>query len=178
MKWIYLTKEYYTCVDDDSYEKVKHLLWRSAAGSYARARLPGGKDVFLHSFLVPHGPNLEIDHLNRCRWDNRLSNLKAVPQWINQQNKGIPTSCPLPTEEEKAWAKAQRLGLKSLPLKERGMSKPRGCPVRRPVKNNLGEVFESSADAARHLGVPGGANIAQAAQGNRREAYGLKWEYV
>jgi hypothetical protein len=176
MKWIHLTHEYYSCVDNESYEKVSHLLWRHSNKCYARARLPGGRDIFLHSLILGEIPlGMEIDHINRCPWDNRISNLRIVPKWENQRNKGIPLYAPLPTEQEKFDAKNQRSLLKA--NKEISKQK-RADRITRPVGDDLGNVYSSCAEAAIALGVKTGSNIAQSARGNRVEAYGRKWKYL
>jgi hypothetical protein len=54
---------------------------------------------------------------------------------------------------------------------------------RRPIKNNLGEIFVSANDAARQVSVKLGinasqGNISMAANGHRKTAYGLEWSYI
>lgn len=54
---------------------------------------------------------------------------------------------------------------------------------RRLIKNNLGEVFYSAAEAARQISVRLGVNASQGnismvANGQRKKAYGLEWSYM
>lgn len=43
------------------------------------------------AWFITHGklPQHEIDHINRVKSDNRISNLRDVPRAINQRNKGL-----------------------------------------------------------------------------------------
>lgn len=152
------------------------MIWRICAGRYARARLVGGEDIFLHRFLVDAQPGWDVDHLNRCPWDNRRENLKIVQRWENNRNKGLPTEIILPSETEKKEAMEQRLSLKTPQGKvNRGAMGPR---IKSRVSNSKGEVFQSCKAAAEAYGAPGGANISQCALGNRQSAYGLKWFFL
>lgn len=60
---------------------------------YLRVRLSGGyANNHRIVWLAAHGSipgDKEIDHINRCRHDNRLSNLRAVTRRENQQNKDV-----------------------------------------------------------------------------------------
>ncbi len=54
---------------------------------------------------------------------------------------------------------------------------------RRPIKNNLGEFFDSANDAARKISLRLGVkasqgNISMAANGKRKKAYDLEWSYM
>ena len=59
---------------------------------YVRIRI-SGKDYMAHrlAWLYAYGcwPVNQIDHINRDKLDNRLCNLRDVPQSINQRNVGL-----------------------------------------------------------------------------------------
>lgn len=52
-----------------------------------------GKYYLLHrlAWMYVHGefPNGDIDHINRVRNDNRLTNLRVVNRCVNQQNRSL-----------------------------------------------------------------------------------------
>ena len=54
------------------------------------------KSYFVHSIVwllnYKFWPSYGIDHINGCKTDNRIENLRDVPQKINNQNKRKPTS--------------------------------------------------------------------------------------
>ena len=40
-------------------------------------------------FCFGYFPNLQVDHINRCRADNRISNLRLLDQATNLLNRGV-----------------------------------------------------------------------------------------
>ncbi len=50
-----------------------------------------GKYIYAHvlawTLAYGHAPKWQIDHKNRDKTDNRLSNLRDVPAWANQLNR-------------------------------------------------------------------------------------------
>ena len=81
---IYLTREFTALVSERDYERVIRYRWhahftRPQGGGlvYARATIEG-KKVYLHRFILPTPPELEVHHKNRNTLDCRRSNLKRV----------------------------------------------------------------------------------------------------
>lgn len=70
-------------IDLDDVDKCREIKWTLDKNGYVR----GGKDkVRLHRFLLNYNGDLDIDHINRNKLDNRKDNLRIVPRAINAQN--------------------------------------------------------------------------------------------
>lgn len=72
---------------------VSQWNWSATSHGYA-VRRQGGKNVYLHRELyeyavgtIPAG--FVVDHKDRDRTNNRLSNLRAADQYLNMQNTGV-----------------------------------------------------------------------------------------
>ena len=72
--------------DVDVWNKTKSHCWGLGSHGYAYSRINDKLRIF-HSLLTDIGENLVIDHINRNRLDNRLSNLRIVPQSVNVANR-------------------------------------------------------------------------------------------
>ncbi len=95
-QWMYV-------VDPEYAEQVCSMSWRSAAGGYLRGKSSRNeKPIYMHAIVwqLAHGssppPGLEIDHINRIKWDNRLSNLRLTTKSGNQFNRRHPNRTGLP----------------------------------------------------------------------------------
>lgn len=88
---IKLTQGKVALVDDADYEKVSPYKWwvfhATATLWYARAWI-NGKRVYMHRLLLSPPSGLVTDHINGDGLDNRRSNLRAVTQRKNKQNRG------------------------------------------------------------------------------------------
>lgn len=186
MKWIHLKHEYYACVDDEDYEKVSQYLWRHSHRT-GYARCDELEDITLHELLLGKaGEDKAIDHINRAPWDNRRSNIQIVPTWQNGVNRGLPVNPPFPTDSEMLEAKNQRYDLKYgerhksiRSLKIRGQHKhQKNHHARKKVADDLGNIFESIADAASFYGIKSPAGISQCCLGRTKACYGRVWRYV
>lgn len=182
MKWIWLGQEYYTCVDDEDYEKVCSVLWRYKKGYIRRSR---HEDTLLHCYLLgnPLNDMDEIDHINRAKWDNRKCNLRFVTREENQRNKGIPHNAPFPTEEEKIIAKEQRqiikqnnLNILSEKIKRRPISQEHNKHACIPVRNSNGQKFSSIKKASKQLNL-NAPQISHCCKGRAKTCGGIFWEY-
>jgi hypothetical protein len=62
--------------------------WYLHSNGYAAARR-GGKIVYMHRLILGYGPDdPHIDHRDGNKLNNRRSNLRPGPQWLNQANRG------------------------------------------------------------------------------------------
>jgi hypothetical protein len=95
MREIQLTKNKVAIIDDEDFELVSKWKW-SFDGNYAvRGKYIGnvnGKDkykkIYLHREINKTQDNLETDHINKNKLDNRRSNLRSVTKGINSNNHG------------------------------------------------------------------------------------------
>ena len=68
-------------VDDEDYEKVCKIRWFDVQG-YARSR----DGISMHRLIMSPSSNMEIDHKNHNRLDNRKNNLKICTRKENARN--------------------------------------------------------------------------------------------
>lgn len=68
-------------IDDEDYDKVSRIKWFNVNG-YARS----GNGVAMHRLIMSPPPNMEIDHKNHNRLDNRKSNLRICTRQENAKN--------------------------------------------------------------------------------------------
>jgi len=75
-------------VDDSDYETVSKYKWGTGKRSYnyPTARIDG-KTISMHVFIMGKINDMEIDHINRNRRDNRRCNLRFCTRSENQCNK-------------------------------------------------------------------------------------------
>lgn len=82
----------FAVVDAEDYESLAAKSWHISHG-YARlsgGRRPGAKRqrVSMHRMILGLSANgQDTDHINRCRLDNRRSNLRVVTHAQNMQNR-------------------------------------------------------------------------------------------
>jgi hypothetical protein len=83
-------------IDDDLAEEVLKYSWGPTTGGYMQATIKG-KSVYLHRFVwclsTGSMPLLCIDHINRDKLDNRVSNLRDVTYSDNTKNGGSVKPC-------------------------------------------------------------------------------------
>jgi hypothetical protein len=78
-------------VDEEDYEKVRYFKWWLADGYMAASiTIDGFKTTMLLHRLVMDVPigegDVEVDHVNRDRLDNRKENLRRTTRWENEEN--------------------------------------------------------------------------------------------
>lgn len=87
MYMIPLTRNQVAIVDDADYALVAPYRWHCMAKGYAARRLrvcEGSAIVLMHRIIMQAPTDLQIDHINGNKLDNRRSNLRLV---TNQQNR-------------------------------------------------------------------------------------------
>lgn len=77
-----------TVIDDDSYEKVKHWVWRLNKYGYV-SRREKDKRIFLHREIMQTPEGYITDHINGNKLDNLKSNLRVATDRENVWNQGI-----------------------------------------------------------------------------------------
>jgi hypothetical protein len=88
MKEIKLTKGLVALVDDVEYEELSKYKW-SWGGHYAMRKDSNGKTVYLHRQILNAPKDMQVDHINRDRLDNRRQNLRIVTKQQNLLNVGL-----------------------------------------------------------------------------------------
>lgn len=85
-----LTRGVATLIDDDDYARLAAHRWHCTANGYA-ARVvvhPDGKKqtIYMHRFLLDAPPDLQVDHINGDKLDNRRENLRLATPKENVRN--------------------------------------------------------------------------------------------
>ena len=91
MKKIKLTNNGYVNVDDEDFNFLNQWKWtKSPQGYVARTGYENGeqKKILMHRVIVDPPKELQVDHKNRNKLDNRKSNLRIVTQSENMHNTG------------------------------------------------------------------------------------------
>lgn len=94
MKEIYLTQNKQVMVDDADYDFLNQWKWYFANNGYAMRSIYLGKingkykykNIFMHHLIINPFKDLEVDHINRNRLDNRKENLRLVTSSQNKIN--------------------------------------------------------------------------------------------
>lgn len=92
MKYIPLTNsDSKIIVDDDLYDVISAHNWYLNGAGYAGTSI-GGKDVFLHRFIMGGEKGMEVDHINGNRFDCRRENMRFCTHSQNIANDGPRTN--------------------------------------------------------------------------------------
>lgn len=84
---IKLSQNKITIVDDEDFERVNELKWYYGHGYATRSKNRGCEYRFMHRFILNYKGNLQVDHINGNRLDNRKENLRLVTNQQNQFNR-------------------------------------------------------------------------------------------
>lgn len=97
MKKIQLTKGKFSLVDDEDYEKLIQWKWQLSSKGYAcRSQRIGERKynkkiaVWMHREIINATKELQVDHINGDKLDNRKSNLRLCTGTQNLGNVGVP----------------------------------------------------------------------------------------
>lgn len=75
-------------IDANMYHKIKEYCWRMHSCGYA-VSTEGGSNLYLHRLLCNPPDGMDVDHINRNKLDNRMSNLRVCTHRHNSMNKNI-----------------------------------------------------------------------------------------
>jgi hypothetical protein len=73
-------------VDADDFERVSAFKWSFGGGGYAMKRSPPYR---MHRFIMNAPADVEIDHINGNRLDNRRCNLRVCTRMENGRNLSL-----------------------------------------------------------------------------------------
>ena len=82
-------------VDVEDLEYLLSYKWSLKDNGYARTTV-NGKTVHMHQMVLRQNgsiQDMEIDHINRIKLDNRKSNLRYVPHYLNMHNRNYKSGC-------------------------------------------------------------------------------------
>ncbi len=90
-KNIPLTKGRTAIVDDEDYERISSSNWCVTSQGYAKRYAGGGRKnpsfVYMHRELMGVQGEVQVDHINGDRLDNRKSNLRLCSSKSNSRNR-------------------------------------------------------------------------------------------
>lgn len=90
MREIPLTKGKVAIVDDADYEWLNQWKWNAGDGKYAvRTDGFGGPTIFMHRLILNPPDDMDTDHVNGNKLDNRRENLGACSRSQNVANVGL-----------------------------------------------------------------------------------------
>jgi len=95
-------KKHICLIDDEDYDLIKKYPWSlngDGKKGYAQSHI-AGKTIFMHRLIlgILNNPEVETDHINRCRLDNRRFNLRKCTHSENRKNTN-------------SWGKSKYLGV-------------------------------------------------------------------
>lgn len=78
----------YFIIDTSKYDLIKNFCWLKSKNGYVISRDGNTKKLtYLHRLILNNAPNnMDIDHINRNKLDNRLENLRICTHAENMQN--------------------------------------------------------------------------------------------
>ena len=78
-------------IDKEDLEIVKKYKWHVDCQDYVLAKTEKGRTIKLHRLLlgIVDDLDVEVDHINRKRYDNRKSNLRLADRSTNMCNTGL-----------------------------------------------------------------------------------------
>lgn len=91
-KEIPLTQGKTAIVDDVDFEEINKHRWHFMNTGYAarhrkKTDPPGGRTILMHRAIINGDLSFDVDHINRCKLDNRRSNLRLISRQKNCFNR-------------------------------------------------------------------------------------------
>lgn len=75
--------------DLEDYDKIKNYYWYSNHDGYMCSS-ENKKEIIMHRLIIDENdPEMQVDHFNRNKKDNRKENLKSVTPQHNNWNRGM-----------------------------------------------------------------------------------------
>lgn len=97
MPLIELTRGAFAIVDDEDVEMVSRFSWQLNSQGYASANVGVGRDYVtherMHRMILRAPDDMDVDHINGNRLDNRKCNLRLATRRQNQWNKRKRKHC-------------------------------------------------------------------------------------
>lgn len=81
-----LTHGKFTIIDTEDYFSIGRFKWGLSDQGYAIRTDNNGKNIRMHRIVINPPVNLEVDHINRNKLDNRRENLRIATRSQNQHN--------------------------------------------------------------------------------------------
>ena len=124
-KEIHLLRGQIAIVDDSDYEELMRYRWHANSYGYAVCSLFNKSKetrLFMHRVIMNPPADMQVDHINGNKLDNRRSNLRVCTRAENSKNrkkqstsrntyKGVEWS-----KDHNAWRAKIRVGLRRLTL--------------------------------------------------------------
>lgn len=85
MKQIELNNNQVALIDDEDFDRIAQIKWYIFRDGYVRGHL-NGKTALMHRLVLDYSGNLDIDHINHNKLDNRKSNLRICNRSQNMAN--------------------------------------------------------------------------------------------
>ena len=89
-----------TKIDIEDVDKLKMYSFRYDKGHYIKG-VTNNKNIYLHRIVMDYNGNLEIDHINRNKLDNRKCNLRIVDRVMNANNIERKKTCGISKTKRK-----------------------------------------------------------------------------
>ncbi len=92
MKTIKLTQNKVTIVDDEDFEYLSQFKWHYMGYAVRHSTSKFGlkrKSIFIHREVINAPDDMEVDHINGDKLDNRKTNLRICTHAENQRNRKI-----------------------------------------------------------------------------------------
>lgn len=86
-KKIKISSSKYTLIDEIDFDLVKKFKWSYTGKNGYVGRMDGNKKVYLHRFIINAPENIQVDHINHDKLDNRRENLRLVNQSQSNMNR-------------------------------------------------------------------------------------------
>ena len=77
----------YFLFDKEDYDKIKDYSWYKTEVGYIRTHIDDTHSLFMHNLIYGEKNLRDIDHINRCKYDNRKSNLREANRGDNVINR-------------------------------------------------------------------------------------------